>query len=386
MHFDRRSAGVTAAGLATFLNLYVTQALMPPLATTFGVSTARTGITVTAPLLAVALVAPFVGSVSDMLGRKRLIAGAAILLVIPTLLAATSASLHALVLWRFIQGLLLPFIFAVTVAYISEEAPGPDAIRLTGTYSVGTFIAGFSGRFLSGIAADLAGWRAAFVLMAVLTAICAAMIVWFLPMERRFRPVRGIHDTLASYGDHLTNPRLIATFALGFGLLFSIVATFTFVNVHLAAPPYLLGPAALGSIFVVYLAAMGSTPIAARLAVRIGRRRTLVLTTATGIAGLALTLLAPLPLIVLGLGLIAGGFLPQQTLAISYVGSAARSAKSTAVGLYVTAYYIGGSLGGVLPAGLWHLAGWPGCVALVACVQFLMLAVALTFWREEPAS
>src|SRR5690348_14184420 len=61
MPFDRRSAGVTAAGLATFLNLYVTQALMPPLATTFDVSTARTGITVTAPLLAVALVAPFVG-------------------------------------------------------------------------------------------------------------------------------------------------------------------------------------------------------------------------------------------------------------------------------------------------------------------------------------
>ena len=63
-----------------------------------------------------------------------------------TLGAAAAPSLNALVLCRFAQGLLLPFIFAVTVAFIAEECPGPEAVRVTGTYAVGTIAGGASVR------------------------------------------------------------------------------------------------------------------------------------------------------------------------------------------------------------------------------------------------
>ncbi|MGI4954730.1 MAG: MFS transporter, partial [Janthinobacterium lividum] len=119
----RRRIGVAAAGLATFLNLYATQAILPTLAGEFGATLPRAGLTLTATLLAVALVAPFVGGISDALGRRRLIVGASMLLIAPTMLAAASPGLDLLILCRFVQGLLLPFIFAVTVAYIAEECP-----------------------------------------------------------------------------------------------------------------------------------------------------------------------------------------------------------------------------------------------------------------------
>ena len=92
-----------------------------------------------------------------------------------------------------------------------------------------------------------------------------------------------------------------------------------------------------------------------------------------------------LPFVIAGLALMACAVFIEQAFSIGYVGSTARHAKSTAVGLYVTSYYIGGSLGGVLPVGIWRHAGWPGCVALVAFVQAAMLAVALLYWRDEPA-
>lgn len=44
---------------------------------------------------------------------------------------------------------------------------------------------------------------------------------------------------------------------------------------------------------------------------------------------------------------------------------------------------MGGSLGGILPSGIWHWAGWSGCLALVVTVQALMLAIALAFWHER---
>jgi predicted MFS family arabinose efflux permease len=382
---SRRSIGVFLAGMSVFLNLYAVQALLPTFADAFAVPVARTGWTITAPLLAVALLAPFVGSVSDMLGRKRLIVTAMAVLPIPTLLVAAAGSLPMLILWRFVQGLTMPFIFAVTVAYVGEETEGPDTIRLAGTYTVGTIFGGFAGRFVAGHVTEWAGWRATFVVFAVVTAVFGAAVAWLLPTERRFRPVAGVGASLQSFGDHLRNRRLLATFAVGFSMLFCIIAVFTYVNFYLAAPPFGLGPAALGTVFVVYLLGMVMTPIATRLAVRFGRRETLALATAVCVAALLLTLVPNLAAIIAGLAFIAGALFVQMALAIGSIGTAARHAKSTAVGLYVACYYVGGALGGIVPAGLWHAAGWPGCVGLAVCVQLVVVAIATHFWRDAPA-
>jgi MFS transporter, YNFM family, putative membrane transport protein len=55
----------------------------------------------------------------------------------------------------------------------------------------------------------------------------------------------------------------------------------------------------------------------------------------------------------------------------------------------VSSYYLGGAVGGVLPAVAWRLGGWPACVALVVAVQLVTIGVAWRFWRPaaaEPAA
>ena len=52
----------------------------------------------------------------------------------------------------------------------------------------------------------------------------------------------------------------------------------------------------------------------------------------------------------------------------------ARQARSSAVGLYVTIYYVGGAAGAIVPGYAWTVAGWPGCVATVAAVVALVAA------------
>jgi predicted MFS family arabinose efflux permease len=373
---------VAVAGMSTFLNLYTPQAILPTLAKAFGIAAARTGLTVTAPLLAVALVAPFAGLLSDALGRKKVIVGACAALVLPTLLVARADSFAELLAWRFAQGLLLPFIFAVTIAYVADECEGADAIRTTGLYASGTIFGGFFGRFVAGLAAEFGGWRVAFLAVAVLTAAGAAFVATGLPYERNFRPLRGgLRTTLETYTSHLSNARLLGTCVVGFGMLFSVVGTFTFVNLYLSEPPYLLDPAQLGAIFAVYLVGMVATPLATRLAVRIGRRPTLVLAVAVATAGELLTLVAYVPAVVTGLALAGAGLFVVQALSIGFIGVAVPHARSSAVGMYVTVYYIGGALGAVVPAGIWHRAGWPGIVALVLAVLVLQLVVGWVSWR-----
>ena len=372
---------VAAAGLATFVNLYTPQAILPALAQAFGVRPAQTGLAITASLLAVALVAPFAGAISDVLGRKRLIVGAAVLVIAPTLLVATSRSFSALLAWRFLQGLLLPFIFTVTVAYIGDECSGGDAIRAAGMYASGSVAGGFLGRFVAGVAADFAGWRFGFAAVAGVTALAAAVVAATLPRERNFRPVRGgLRAMLGGWREHIANPRLWGVCAVGAAMLFSVVATFTFVNLRLAAPPFFLSAAALGSVFAVYLVGVVTTPLATRAAVRAGRGRTAAVAAGVSVAGELLSLAPSLPLIVLGLMLACAGLFVAQALALGYIGVAVERARSSAVGLYVAVYYIGGALGAVLPAPVWHGFGWPGCVALVSAVIAAMgAAAALTF-------
>jgi predicted MFS family arabinose efflux permease len=337
-------------------------------------------------LLAVAFVAPFVGTVSDILGRKRLIVTACFGIAVPTFLIAVSTSLEAMVALRFLQGFLLPFIFAITVAYIGDEFTGADGIRVAGAYSLGTIFGGFLGRFIAGVAAEIGGWRLAFWVIGGLSVLAASFVAWALPRERNFRPLAGgLRGTLATYRMHLGNPRLLATCAIGFCMLFSMVATFTYVNFYLSAPPFGLGAGALAFVFTVYLLGMVTAPLASGMAVRFGRRAAVGVMLGLAIAGELLTLVQWLPAVIAGLAGTAGGLFVVQTLSLGFIAATVPQAKSTAVGLYVTTYYVGGALGGIVPGLLWTAFGWSGVVASLVVLAIAMLALTLHFWREDAA-
>ncbi len=379
----KRAAGVFVAGFMTFVNLYTPQAFLPVMADDLGSSATRIGLSITVTLLAVALMAPVAGAISDRFGRKRLIVGACAAVIVPTLLVATSAGLESLLIWRFLQGMLLPFIFTVTVAYVADECSGTEAIKVSGLYASGTIFGGFSGRFIGGLVADMAGWRAVFLVLAALTACGALFVAWAMPREQRFRAVvGGLGATLQAYGEHLRNRRLLATCGIGFGMLFSTVACFTFVNFHLADPPFSLSPTHLGSVFAVYLLGMVTAPLATRVAVSIGRWRALVLALLCAACGLLLTLSSTLAVVIAGLALVTGGLFVVQALSLGFIGATVTRARSSAVGLYVTVFYIGGSVGGVAPGWLWHHAGWPGVVGLILAVLAVMGVVGSLSWRR----
>jgi predicted MFS family arabinose efflux permease len=382
---DARNLAVAIAGFATFINLYTPQAVLPAIAGSFAAGPAETGLAITASLVAVALVAPFVGSVSDALGRKRLITGACFVLVIPALAIALSPSLTVLVVLRFLQGLLLPFIFTVTVGYIGDECQGAEGVRASASYAMGTIFGGFFGRFSAGIAAGLAGWRVGFAAVGALTLLCAVAVAMLLPRERNFRSVAA---GWSIWRMHAGNPALLATCLIGACMLFSMVAAFTYANFLLAAPPFGLGPGALGAVFTVYLLGLVTTALATRLTLRLGRRITLFLAVGLAGAGILLTLIPLLWAVVAGLALLSAGMFVVQSLSLGFIAARIRQAKSTAVGLYVTTFYVGGAVGGVLPAALWHRVGWPGVALLIAIAAGLIALLAGFAWREpaQPAA
>ncbi|MBV9523233.1 MAG: MFS transporter, partial [Alphaproteobacteria bacterium] len=233
---DRRPVAIALAGFCAFLDLYATQALLPLLAREFGAGPKAVSLTVSATTAAIALTAPFTGAVADVLGRKRVITAAMFALAVPTAMVALAGSLHAMIFWRFVQGLLLPPVFAVTVAYVGEEWSPAEATAMTGIYLAASSFGGFTSRFLTALIAQHLGWRPAFVALAALTLAAATGVAALLPRERRFVGTAGLLASARHMLGHIADPRLAATYAVGFGVLFSFIALFTYVNFLLAAP------------------------------------------------------------------------------------------------------------------------------------------------------
>jgi YNFM family putative membrane transporter len=379
-------AAVCLCGVFAFLNLYVTQPLLPLFERVFHASKGMVGLTVSASTLGVAISAPVLGAFAERMSRKRVIVIGIIALSVPTLLAATSPGLHALIFWRFLQGLILPGIFAITITYVGEEWEHHSVPLVMSIYVSGTALGGFVGRLTAGLTAERLNWRWSFVLLGVLTLIGAAVVARWLPAETRPLPEAkqtGIGEELKAMLVHFRNPRLGATFAVGFGMLFTLVAVFTYVDFYLADAPFYLSTETLSYLFSIYLIGLIVTPVGGYLVRHVGMRTGIAGAIVTCLMGALITLSHSLWLVVLaGLGLVCTGVFIAQATATSFLRVAApEGGRASAAGLYICCYYLGGTVGGELPSYVWDLGKWPACVALVAGVLVVTLAVALVGWK-----
>jgi MFS transporter, YNFM family, putative membrane transport protein len=381
---------VFLCGVCAFLDLYATQPLLPLFSQIFHAGKAAVGLTVSASTLGVALSAPLFGIFAERLSRKRVIVASIAAVAVPTLLAATATSLHALLFWRFMQGLLAPGIFAITIAYVTEEWDRGSVAIVMSVYVGGTALGGFIGRILAGFAAEHYGWHSAFIVLGTVTLLGGLAVARWLPRERRVYAVesgsRSLGSQFAPILSHIQNPRLLATYAVGFNVLFSLVAVFTYITFYLSDPPFRLSTAALSYLFVVYLIGLFVTPAAGYVITRVGLRRGIVTAIAMSMAGVAITLVPSLPFVIAGLALVSTGVFISQASATSYLREAApEGGRVSAAGLYLSCYYIGGTAAGVVPSFFWRLGGWPACVGFIAAMQLATIAIALVGWRGEPA-
>ena len=373
---DLAIIAVTIAGACTFLNVYCTQPLLPLLQQIFHASEVEVSMTVGAVTLAVAITAPFIGLMAETFGRKKVIVPALFAMAAPTLLAGTAHSLPALIGWRFAQGIFVPGVIAVMMAYINEEFAGRTGAVMA-AYVAGTVFGGFLGRFLTGLIATHWSWQGAFVVLGILNLLGAVAVRRWLPLAANFVPATHVFRSLSDTWSHLRNPRLLAVCAMGFTILFSLVGVFTYANFYLARPPFNLTPAGLGSIFFVYLLGCVVTPLAGLFLDRNGFRRTAGLSIAMCLVGLALTLAHSLALVIAGLASFSTGVFILQSAASVLTGQVAGRARSAAAGLYVTFYYAGGSTGAALTGWFWLRGGWFWCVGLFSSVCLLTFVLAV---------
>ncbi|MGP5631808.1 MULTISPECIES: MFS transporter [Psychrobacter] len=363
-------------GMFAFLQVYSVQAILPVLITDFAATEVQAGMVVGATILAIAIMSPFLGMLSDAVGRKVFIVGALLFLAIPTALIAQSPSIGWMGVWRFLQGFSVPGITVVTIAYIGEEFEGRAVTELMSFYVSGSVLGGFMGRFLLGHLHELIGWRAGYYVMAAMTLLGALWVTKMLPASRQFVANPNFRSAIQTLGEHLVNRYVVTACLLGACVLFSLVGCFTFINLHLADTPYELSTGALANIFAVYLLGVIITPLSTTLLRRFGSARTVRVAVVVSMLGVLLTLVAPLWGVVIGLAVMSSGVFITQSATISYIAVNVKKGRSLASGLYYMGYYAGGTLGAWLGGITYARGQWSLTVWLLLFVQVLALLIA----------
>ncbi len=353
------------ATVACYSDMYITQPVLPTLSREFGISPARAGLSISAVVVGIAVASSFYGPLSDALGRKRVMVGSGLLLAAPTALCALTHTFGSLLALRVAQGLLIPGITAVSVAYAGDRADRGRLPAVVGGIIAASVLGGLLGRVLGGLIASVAGWRQAFLFFGASTLGSALLLARGLSGARSAERV-GWARAYGGMVHHLADRRLLGAFLIGMTLFFGFMGIFTYLPYHLVEAPYRLSTAKVSTVYVVYLAGVVVSPIAGRVSARVSPRLVMAVGLAVAIVGMLGTLLAPLWSIAGALVVLCLGMFTAQAVAPAFANTSAPRAKGGASALYLMFYYVGGTLGSWLPGLAWEAWRWPGVVAVCA--------------------
>src|SRR5574337_480095 len=383
--FKRINLALFAAGFATFGLLYCVQPLLPEFTRDYGVSEAVSALSLSLTTGVLAFGMLFAGAVSDAWGRKPSRVGSLVSAALLVLISVAMPNWTSFLVVRALLGLSLSGLPAVAMTYLAEEMDIASIGLGMGLYISGNAIGGMSGRLITGVLADYASWRVGVAVVALLGIVCALLFWRLLPPSRHFvaQPLRwGV--LRQRFGVIFHDRGLPWLFAEGFLLLGAFVTVYNYLGYRLLAPPYNLSQAVVGLIFGIYLVGTFSSPWMGHLASQLGRRKVLWTALALMLAGVALTMLQPLWLVMLGVVAITFGFFGGHSIVSSWGGRRGGAAKAQAASVYLFCYYMGSSVAGA-SGGLFYAShGWTGVALFVAALVLACLLIALRLIRLPP--
>ena len=382
--YRRILAGLAFAGVATFAQLYSTQAVLPLIARELQVSAAEAALTISFATVGLAVTVLPWSFLADRVGRVRAMAWGISAATLLGLLAPLAPSFPILLALRALEGMALGGIPAIAVAYLNEEVNKAHAALAAGTYVAGTTLGGLAGRLVAGPVGELWGWRAGALAVSVMATAAAVLFLVLVPRARNFTAAAasGFRGALSVLAAHSRNPRLLAIYVQAFLLMGGFVAVYNYLGFRLSGEPFSLPASLISLIFLAYLSGTVSARWAAGLTLRFGRRNVLMAGTALMVVGLALTLTQQLALILAGLLLFTGGFFAAHSIGSGWTGVIATTGRAQAASLYNLAYYLGSSVIGWAGGLLFQSLGW---TALALAVMGLACTTAVIAAAVHPA-
>ncbi len=367
----------TMAGF-TVANCYYNQPLLELISTELNISHAQANLITVVTQIGYALGLLFIIPMGDLFSRRRIII--INMLTAAVMALAISCAQSVWIIWFASLAIgassVIPQLFIPMAGQFSEPK---NKSRNMGIVLSGLLTGILASRVVSGIIGEWFGWRTMFVIAAVLMVTCLMITLRMIPdMKRNFSgSYIGLMHSV--WNIFITYPQIrinALRAAFGFGSMLAIWSCMAF---HLAQPPFFDGSDMVGMLGLCGIAGALLAGGMGKLVPELGIRRISISGAlmqivawemawifSEGYAGLIVAI------ILVDIGLQCQQ-LSNQSGCIQAVPEAANRANT----IFMTTYFIGGSLGTFCAGIAWEYCGWTGVCIIGALFAAVSLCISL---------
>jgi predicted MFS family arabinose efflux permease len=365
------------AGAVVVGNLYWAQPLLGEIATALNISATASGALLTVTQLGYASGVLLLVPLGDAWNRRRFIPAVMGVSVLALLLSALAPGY-----WALLGGLTAVGMTSLTgqllIPLAGDLARDDQRGKVIGTIASSLLIGIMLSRFISGLMADVFGWRAIYFAAAALNLLFAVLLATKLPSDK---PRAGVPyaQLLLSIAVAVRSSRPVqVTLFLGACTFVVFMMFWTGLTFLLSSPPFSYSATQIGFVNLAGL-------VGAFAAQRAGRLHDFAWSTAGSGAALALALvslgiaaaggtsiaLVLLAVLLINLAVQAGSLLNQTRLLT--IRPELRSRLNTA---FVVCNFVAGAAGSTLAGILWQAGGW----LLLTAGEAAIILAALIVW------
>lgn len=367
-------AGISVA------NLYYNQPLLNMIRHELGVSEFKTNLIAMVTQIGYAIGLLFIVPLGDLYQRKKIILTNFILLIFSLLTIALAKDINLILIASFVTGVcsMIPQIF---IPIASQFSRPENKGRNVGIVISGLLTGILASRVASGFIGELFGWREMYFIAAGMMLVCAIIVLKVLPdIQPNFKgKYSGLMKSLLTLLKEFPQLGIYSVrAALNFG---SFLAMWSCLAFKMGQAPFFANSNVIGLLGLCGIAGALTASFVGKYVKRVGVRR-------FNFIGCGLILLAWLLLFTgenIYIGIIAGIIiidigmqciqLSNQT-SVFYLCPQASNRINT---IFMTTYFIGGSLGTFLAGTFWHWYGWHGVILIGAILTGTSLLITIFY-------
>lgn len=366
------------AGL-TVANLYYVQPLLEMIRTELGTNDALANMIAVVTQVGYALGLLLIVPTGDLFSRRKIIVVCMTLATFMTFTIARSSNIYVIWAASLAMGAcsIVPQLFIPVAGQFSRPE---HKSRNMGFVLSGLLTGILAARVISGMVGEWMGWRMMYYIAGGIMILCLALTLWTMPqMQKNFSGsyVGLMRSVGRIFLDH-PNIRMNALrAAFGFGSTLSFWACLAF---HLAGEPFRSGSDAVGYLGLCGVASAVVASGIGKYIPRYGTKRFCIVgsigqiiawVVAYAFGYTYLGLIVALILVDSGLQCLQ---LSNQSACIQEVPEAANRVNT----IFMTTYFIGGSMGTFCAGQGWHVAGWTGICAIGMLFAVASLLITIT--------
>lgn len=359
-------------------NIYYCQPLLSLMGNDLGIDEWRASLIAMITQVGYACGLFFIIPSGDKFDRKKIVSYSFSILTIALLCIALSNNFHAVMAASFAVGAcsVMPQIFIpIAAQYSRPEKKGANV----GLIVSGLLTGILASRVISGLVGEWLGWRSMYVIAAIVMSLCT-LIVWrIMPYtENNYTGSykRLMHSLFALIREYKLLRICALRAAFAFGSFLALWASLTF---KMEQAPFYAGSDVVGLLGLCGVAGAMSASVVGRLVSRIGVHNFNLLGAALMLSAWIIAYLwgntytaIIITILILDIGMQCIQ-LSNQTVVFSLNPKASNRINT----IFMTNYFIGGSLGTFLSGSAWSMAGWSGVTIVGIGLAFCSLCITL---------